>query len=168
MIRYDTTDYINVRQKLTSSQLSLPHGTKQKKSNEESKNRKRRCSEETVQSWQIRPLYDYQKISSRVQTVGAPTQKAFADRVNENGGRQCACSNEVSVSDRLCSEAGDDVQHITMCTLCLYWPAIKHHSTHSRSNYRSAPPVKSAQRPSPFSTHYGTFHVLRLTLFQSS
>jgi len=38
-------------QKLTSSQLRLPHGTKQKKNNEETKtNTKRRCSEETVRS----------------------------------------------------------------------------------------------------------------------
>jgi len=34
-----------------SSQLNLPHGTKQKKNNEETKNKERRCSEETVQSW---------------------------------------------------------------------------------------------------------------------
>jgi len=31
---------INVRPKVTSSQLNLPHGTKQKKSNEETKNKK--------------------------------------------------------------------------------------------------------------------------------
>jgi len=37
-------------QKLTCSQLSLPHGNQTKKNNEETKNIKRRCSEETVQS----------------------------------------------------------------------------------------------------------------------
>jgi len=40
IIRYDTTHYIYVRQKLTNSQLNLPHETKQKKSNEESKTEK--------------------------------------------------------------------------------------------------------------------------------
>ena len=38
-------------QKLTCSQLSLPHGNQTKKNNEETKNIKRICSEETVQSW---------------------------------------------------------------------------------------------------------------------
>jgi len=38
-------------QKLMCSQLSLPHGNQTKKNNEETKNIKRRCSEETVQSW---------------------------------------------------------------------------------------------------------------------
>jgi len=38
-------------QKLTCSQLSLPHGNQTKKNNEETENIKRRCSEETVQSW---------------------------------------------------------------------------------------------------------------------
>jgi len=41
--------YINVCPELTSSQLNLPHGTKQT-SNEETKNKKCRCSEETVRS----------------------------------------------------------------------------------------------------------------------
>jgi len=39
MIRYDTLDYINVRPKLTSSQLHLLHGTNNK-SNEETKKTK--------------------------------------------------------------------------------------------------------------------------------
>ena len=50
---YDTMEYINVRLKADEySQLNLPHGTKQKimKKNEETKNKKRRCSEETVRS----------------------------------------------------------------------------------------------------------------------
>ena len=50
--KFDTIRYtiFTCFQMLTNSQLDLPHGTKQKKSNEETKNKKTKCSEETVQS----------------------------------------------------------------------------------------------------------------------
>ena len=53
MIWYDMIWWtiLTCAQKLTCSQLSLPHGNQTKKNNEETKNIKRRCSEETVQSW---------------------------------------------------------------------------------------------------------------------
>ena len=49
-IRYDTMEYINVRLRLSSSQLSLPHGTKQKIIMKKLTTKKRRRSKETVRS----------------------------------------------------------------------------------------------------------------------
>jgi len=53
-LRYDTTRWsiLTCAQKLTCSQLNLPHGTKQKRIMKKLKtNIKQRCSEETVRSW---------------------------------------------------------------------------------------------------------------------
>jgi len=53
LMRNDTIQWtiFSCAQKLTNSQLNLPYGTgPNKKSNEETKNQKPRCSEETVQS----------------------------------------------------------------------------------------------------------------------
>ena len=49
-------EYINVRLKadLTSSQLNLPHGTKQKKNNEETKNKKNRRAHKKWSDHEVR------------------------------------------------------------------------------------------------------------------
>ena len=54
-VRCDTIrlTILTCAQKLTSSQLNLPHGTEQKRIMKKLKPKKRRCSEETVRLWSL-------------------------------------------------------------------------------------------------------------------
>ena len=104
MIQHDMIQWniLMCTQKLTSSQLNLPHGNKQRKNNEETKNKKRRRSEETVQYVQLTYQYhyksavghgDYDSISHVSQWASGPPRKSQFTLGWHNSSRHCHSIN---------------------------------------------------------------------------